>query len=467
MKVGLVGPSYTQRSLPFDAQRTINLYPVFDEQGKEVAALYGTPGLQSFTSAGSGPIRACFASTNGRAFVISGNTVYEISSAGVATSLGTINTSTGNCTIDENATQMFICDGDDAYTLVYSSNTLAQVTDGDFPSSVGTGTYINGYFVVNQNNTGKFFISSLNDGTAWAALDFATAESSPDRLIRVIRAVGQLWLFGNKTTEIWTNNGGAAFPFQRFSGTEINMGIMAAHTAVEMGGSLFWVGENGDGGGVVYRANGFRPQRVSTEAIEVILGNATDKTNMKAFSYQKDGHEFYVLTGGGLSTTLVYDIATNLWHERAYLNTQGDFEQHLASCLMYAFGYHIVGDRRNGNLYKVLESVYDDNGDEIARERIFTHLSNENERTRYNKLQIGFETGVGLQSGQGSSPTVSLHLSKDGARTWSMGYPASLGEVGKYQTSVIFRRLGIAEQMTFKIRITDPVKVAIVGAYLK
>lgn len=467
MRIGLVGPSYNQRSLPFDAQRTINLFPVFDEQGKEVAALYGTPGLEYFTAAGAGPIRACFASTNGRAFVISGSSVYEIDSAGVATSRGTLNTTTGNCTIDENPTQMFICDGDDAYTLVYSSNTFAQVTDGDFPSSVGTGTYLNGYFIVNQNTTGKFYISSLNDGTAWAALDYATAESSPDKLVRVIRAVGQLWLFGNKTLEIWTNNGGASFPFQRISGAETAMGIMAAHTAVELGGSLFWVGENTDGGGVVYRANGFRPQRVSTEAIEIAIAAATDKANMKAMSYQADGHDFYILTGGGLATTLVYDIATNLWHERAYLTIAGDLEQHIMSCSMYAFGYHIVGDRRNGNLYKMKIDVYSDNGDEIARERIFTHLSNENERTRYNKLQVGFETGVGLQSGQGSSPTVSLHLSKDGARTWSMGYPASIGAVGRYQTSVVFRRLGIAEQMTFKLRITDPVKISIVGAYLK
>ena len=49
MKIGLVGPSYQARSLPFNAQRTVNLFPVFDEQGKETAALYGTPGLKLFT----------------------------------------------------------------------------------------------------------------------------------------------------------------------------------------------------------------------------------------------------------------------------------------------------------------------------------------------------------------------------------------------------------------------------------
>ena len=466
MKIGLVGASYQQRSLPFDAQRTINLFPVFDEQGKEVAALYGTPGLQSFTTAGVGPIRGGFTSTNGRVFVVSGSAFYEIDSSGTSTNRGSLNTSTGNVTIDENSTQLAICDGDDVYIFTYSSNAFAQVTDVDLPSS-GTLTYLDGYFIVNSNNTGRFYISALNDGTSWAALDFANAESSPDRLLRCIRAVGQLWLFGNKTTEIWTNTGDSAFPFQKISGAELTVGIMSAYSAKELASSVFWIGESGEGHGVVYRARGFTPQRISTEAIEILINNASDKSNIKAMTYQKDGHEFYILTGGGLETSLVYDVTTNLWHERAYLNNQGNFEPHLASAIFFAFGEHLVGDRRNGNVYKLKENVYDDNGEAIARERIYTHLSNEGELTRFRELQIGFETGVGLQSGQGENPLVSLQLSRDGARTWSDSYTASLGRVGQYQTNVTFRRLGIADQITFKIRITDPVKVAIIGSYLK
>lgn len=465
MKVGLIGPSYQQRSLPFDAQRTVNLFPVFDEQGKEVAALYGTPGLEAFATAGGGPTRGGFSSTNGRVFFVSGDVLYEISSLGVATARGTLNTNTGNVTIEENATQLFICDGEDGYVLTYATNVFAVVSDVDFPSAK-TSTYIDGYFVVNENNTGKFFISSLNDGTTWAALDYATAESSPDQLSRVLRAVGQLWLFGNKTTEIWTNTGDSAFPFQKISGAELTVGIMAPHTALEASGSAVWVGESATGSGVVYRAKGFSPQRISTEAIEIKIAAASDKTTMKAMTYIQDGHEFYVLTGGGLETSLVYDFSTNLWHERAYTSVSGDFETHLASCIVFGFNEFLVGDRRNGSIYKLKQDVYSDNGNVIARERTFTHLSDELKQTRYNELRLGFETGVGLQTGQGSNPTVSLQLSKDGARTWSGSYQASIGAVGKYQTNVTFRRLGVADQMTFRIRITDPVKVAIVGAYL-
>lgn len=465
MKIGLVGQSYRERSLPFDAQRTINMYPVADPQGKQVSALYGTPGLTTFGVAGAGAVRGVFAAANGRAFVVSGAGLYEVVSAGTTTLLGTLDSASGIVLLDENGLQLGICDGTKLYILTYATNVFAAVTDIDLPSPVGTLTFIDGYFVVSITGTGKFYISALYNGLSWSALDFATAESSPDVLVRVINAVGQLWLFGDKTTEIWSNTGDSAFPFQRISGAKMEQGCAAPFTVLSLDNSVFWVGADERGTGIVFRAQGFTPSRVSTHAIEEILQRA-GTSNLSAYSYQADGHVFYVITGGSLETTLVYDLSTQLWHERAFLNSAGNLEPHLASCLMFVFGYHLVGDRRNGNIYKLSQDVYSDNGDEILRERTYTHLADEDKRIRYNRLQVDFETGVGLQSGQGSDPLVTLYFSNDGAKTWSSGYTQSIGRAGDYRKQVVFRRLGYTEQRTFRIRITDPVKIAIIGSYL-
>lgn len=465
MKIGLVGSSSQQRSLPFNAERTINLIPEVDQNGKEVAALYGTPGLLEFSECASGVIRGMFAAANGRAFVVCGNGLYEIDSAGTATSRGTLNSSLSICTIDENGLALGICDGTDVYTFTYASNTFADVTDVDLPSASGTLTFIDGYFVVNEVDTGKFYISGLYDGSAWDSLDFATAESSPDILVRVINAVGQLWLFGAKTTEIWTNTGDSAFPFERISGAKMEMGIIGEHTAVAVDNSVMWVGRDNIGQGIVYRANGFTPQRVSTTAIEVKLRGVTDPEDLKAYTYQMDGHVYYVLSGGGLETTLVYDLTTQSWHERAYLRN-GELSNHLGQHHMFAFGKTLVGGNQSAKIYDMSFDYYDDDGDEILRQRIYTHIADEGKRIRFNALEIGFEVGVGLQTGQGSAPLCTLYISKDGGRTWSDGHQASIGAAGQTQAKVAFRRLGIAEQMTFKLEITDPVKVAITGSYL-
>lgn len=468
MKIGLVGGSYQQRSLPFNAQRTVNLFPIKDDGGKEVSALYGTAGKRLFANIGLGPIRQEFTSANGRFFAVSNSKLYEVDSLGASSELGSLDSSDGIVTMAENNTQLAICDGSKLYIFTYSTNEFQKITVASFPTSVGIVTFIDGYFVVNENNTGRFYISGINDGlSSWDALDFATAESSPDNLVSVVNAIGQMWLFGSETTEVWTNTGDSLFPFRRISGAKMQTGILSAFTAVEIDNSVIWVGRDKLGQGIVYRAQGFTPVRISTTPIEILISHATDPTNMRSYVYQEEGNTFYVLTGGGLATTLVYDLLTQEWHERAYLNGDGNYETDLACCHAFAFGKHLVGDRRNGKIYEQSLDFYTDNGDLVSRKRIYTHLSDSGKRIRYNSLEIGFEAGVGLQTGQGSNPLVTLRLSKDGARTWSDAYTATIGAVGQYQQKIEFRRLGITEQMTFEIEITDPVKVAIIGSYLR
>lgn len=465
MKVGLVGPSYQERSLPFDAQRSVNLFVILDKEGKEPSSLYGTPGLDLFSTAGAGPGRGGFSASNGRAFFVSGANLYELDSLGVATSRGTLLTSSGIVLLDENGLQLVISDGASLYIFTYATNVFVRVTDVDLPAC-GTVTFLDGYFIVNKLSSGQFNISALYDGLTWGALDFATAESSPDELLRVINALGQLWLFGSKTTEVWTNTGASAFPLERIAGAKMEVGILAPYTAVAIDNSVFWVGRDNIGAGIVYRAQGFTPQRISTNPIEIRIQAAPTPSTLRSYTYQEDGHSFYVLTGGGMDTTLVYDISTKLWHERAFLNTEGIFETHLAAHGIYAFNQQLAIDRVNGNIYTQAMDIYSDNGDEIARERIYTHLSNEGKVIPFRNLTVGFETGVGTQTGVDANPLVVLTLSKDGARTWFGEQIKTIGAVGKYLTRVVFQRLGQARQMTFKIRVTSRVKVAITGSYI-
>lgn len=471
MRIGLVGPSYQMFSLPFDAQRNVNMFLVIDEMGKETMALYMTPGLKEFSECGTGSVRGGggFTSDNGRCFFVSGSGLYEVESNGNNILRGTLKQSSGNVTWAENGLQLAVCDGSTLYILTYSSNSFVEVTDPSFPGA-STVTFLDGYFIVSKPSSGQFYISALFDGLVWNSLDFATAESSPDDLIRVFAALGQLWLFGANTTEIWSNTGGSAanaFPFARVNGARIDVGIESAFSVINVDNSVFWLAKDEYGRAITYKTNGFSPQRISTEPIELKMQEASDLQSVVGYAYQQQGHLFYVLTGGSLETTFCYDITTQQWHERAFMNDQGDFEQHLGSCCTFAFNKHLVGDRRNGKIYEMSMDFYSDAGEEIARERIYTHLSDEDNRIRYNNLDIGVETGVGTQNGEDANPQISLRLSRNGARTWSNPYTKTIGAVGKYQTKVTFRRLGIAEQMTFRIRITSRVKVAITGSYLK
>lgn len=474
-KIPLVGPSYEMRSLQFDAQRSINLYPVQDQEGKEVSALYGRPGLAVVSNLSSVAGRGCFASSNGTGFFVFGSIVYSISSdLSTINILGTLATSAGNVSMDENPFQLAICDGQFVYIYTYATTIFAQVTDPDLPMA-GTITFLDSYFIVNQVDTGKFYISAPNDGTSWDALDFATAESSPDDLHRVISAVGQLWLLGSKTTEVWTDTGASTFPFQKIAGAKLNVGILAPHTAVELDNSLFWIGQDAIGQGIVYRAKGFAAQRISTEAIEMLLQKATDPANFKAWTYQQEGHAFYCITLGGMQTTLVYDVTTQLWHERAFMNTSGEFEQELPHSAMFLGNSQIAISRKTGTLYQMSQDFYTDGGFAICAERVYTHISDENKRLKFKQLEIAMQTGIEQDGTDADStpieddlnPQISLQISRDGGRTYGNEYWTSFGRVGKYKKRAVWRRLGTAFDWTFKIRITDVVQRILIGSYLE
>jgi hypothetical protein len=462
MDAGVVGGSSQQASLPFNAERTVNMYGVLDRQGKKPASLYARPGNAVFATVGSGAGRGGFLAANGRAFVVSGSEVYELSSSGTGTLRGSLLTSAGDITIAENGFQLAICDGTDLYILTYATNVFQRVVSANLPSAASV-IFLDGYFIVNRSLTsGIFQISSPFNGLVWAALDFATAESSPDSLLRVAAIYGQLWLFGDKSIEPWNNTGNATFPFQRVnSSARLSVGAAAPNTVLELDNTAYWVGKDINGTGIVYRADGFSPQRISTEAIELRLQSAPSISTLKAMAYQEAGHTFYIITGGGMKTALVYDISTRLWTEWAYLNSFGQYELPLTNALFYAFGKTLGLDRISGKVYHQSAAYYSDDGEEIARDRIFTHIFDNGNPFLIKNLTLNFETGVG--NVLAPDPKVMLYLSNDGGRTFYTYYEALMGKIGEFLSRVVFWRLGRHRQCTFRVRITDAVKTVITG----
>lgn len=462
MEAGVIGGSSQQASLPFNAERTVNLHIVVDKEGKKPASLYSRPGNSTFTTVGSGPGRGGFTATNGRAFSISGSELYEISSLGVGTLRGSLLTSFGDVTIAENGLQLAICDEKDLYIFTYATNVFTRVVSANLPSAASV-VFLDGYFIVNRSFTsGIFQISAPYDGLIWAALDFATAESSPDSLLRVAAIFGQLWLFGDISIEPWNNTGNATFPFQRVnSSARLAVGVAAHATVMELDNTAYWVGKDVNGSGIVYKADGFSPQRISTEAIELRIQAATDISSMKAMAYQEAGHVFYILTGGGMETALVYDVSTRLWVEWSWLNSFGQYELPRANALFNAFGKTLALDRVSGKIYHQSSAYYDDAGDEIARDRIFTHIFDNGNPFLIKNLTVNFETGVGNPSV--TDPKAMLYLSRDGGRTFYVYYEAFMGKIGEFLSRVVFWRLGRHRQCTFRVRVTDAVKVVITG----
>jgi hypothetical protein len=86
------------------------------------------------------------------------------------------------------------------------------------------------------------------------------------------------------------------------------------------------------------------------------------------------------------------------------------------------------------------------------------HLRNLEVRTRFHRLQVDLQAGVGLVTGQGSDPQLMVEISRDGGRSYGPEQWIDIGAIGEYLTRVEVRRCGSAEDFVFRFSMTDPVK---------
>lgn len=465
---GFIGPSYKLNSVNVDCQRCVNLYPEVNELGRgkeqEVASLVSTPGLLLLLTLPTVPVRATYISSKNVLYAVGGNKLYTISSSWVATEIGTLNTSSGQVSMADNGVTLFVVDGPNGYVHALGSGSTATVTDPDWMGATQV-AYQDGYFIFLKPNSGQFYISALNS-TDVDALDIAEAEGQPDSLVAMLSDHRELWLFGSNSTEVFFNSGAADFPFERIEGAFVEHGCAAAFSVAKINNSVFWLGKDDKGTGIVFKASGYQPERISNHAIELAIQSYSDISDAVAWTYQQNGHHFYVLNFTNANTTWVYDTSTNLWHERAY-TLSGELKRHRANCHAFAYNTHVVGDYENGKIYKLSSDVYSDDGAAITRMRVSPHLTGDLDRVFYSSFQLDIETGIGIDGvGQGTDPQAMLQFSDDGGHTWSNEKWVSIGKIGDKKARAIWRRLGQSRDRVFKIKITDPVKVTLIGAKL-
>ena len=502
MKTPILGSAYVARSVNAADARMINMFPeAVPEGGMEPAFLQRCPGLLLQQTIGDGPIRGLWAhQTRGDDFyVVSGFEVYKLSSlTGTPTKLGDV-TGTGPVSIADNGTQIFFACNPDSYIYDESTDTFGQITDPDFPGAVTVG-YLDGYFVFNEPDSQKLWVTQLFDGFQIDPLEFASAEGSPDGVVGILVDHRECWVFGTDSTEVWYNSGGLDFPLSPIQGAFNEIGCAAPHSIAKMDNTVFWLGADARGQGVIYRAAGYNAQRISTHAIEWRIQSYLNMSDAVGYTYQQDGHAFYVLSFPSADETWVYDAATGAWHQRSSYSAiapsnggfseafneeafyivqaltpsgaSGIFSRHRSNCQCNFQGNIIVGDYANGNVYTFELNVFEDNG--IAQRwlrswRALPTGQNNLKRTANHSLQLECETGVGIATGQGSDPQAMLRWSDDGGHTYSNEHWASMGKIGATGTRVIWRRLGMTLKLrdrVYEVSGSDPVRIYLTGAEL-
>lgn len=398
-RIALTGGAYQARSVIAAAQRSLNLMPepIPPETGEPSRmAHYPTPGLTVLGTLPQNGVRGIRQATTGQIFAVAGDGVFLVNPGSwTGTQLGTITPMRPYPVgMQDDGINMVIVDGTpNGWAVNLSGNTFSQITDPNFYGADRV-DFLDTYTLYNRPGTPQFYSSNSEAATTFDPLYFVNKESFSDLLISIAVAKREIWLLGERTTEIWFNAGAPDFPFQEMPGVFIDQGCTAKYSVAVYDNRVLWLARNRAGEGIVVSGAGYLATRISSFAIEEAMRKYPTIDDAIGMTYSLGGHICYVLTFPSADETWSFDIATGQWHEWKWIDNNGLEHRHRANCMYLCNDTVVVGDWENGNLYKLDADNYTDAGQPIKRIRAFPHIVADAHRVFYREFTADLETGT-------------------------------------------------------------------------
>lgn len=365
---GFCGGTAVPISKSINTERTMNLIVESDPgTPKRNPTLQIRMALEPWTCIAPGPVRQLFYQ-DGRMFGVSGlnpSWYYEIFQSRQVTQRGQMTGDTrpaAICTNGSGGQQNMIVSGGNGYIHTLDTNAFVQITDSNFNTPSAWALYFETYFLSLQRDTNTFQLSEQLDGLNWNGLDTGQCSLTSDHKIAMALTSRTLMFAGQKNIEPWYNSGNASFPIQPESGVVIEHGIDAPYSFVNLDNTLYWIGRDVNGSRVVWRFNGYTPEKISTPPIDNILRQWPTVDDALAFSFQFNGHAFYCIYSRHNDTTLVYDVTTNLWVEFCIWDPvlMRDKPWPIRCAVTAWNGDVFVGSSNSVIIYKVVMGTYTD-----------------------------------------------------------------------------------------------------------
>ena len=433
----LCGPAYETADPLWNRQVCVNWYPSIDDSGtaQSKVQLSPVPGLAAFSSAGSGPIRGLWAGDN-RLFTVSGGGVYEIAAGGGVTSFGSVLDAETPVQIAADGNALMIASGDEVwYVPGEGSNTMAH-------EGISV-VYLDSYWIILLPDS-NVFLFSMN-GLDWteAEGDATLRSGTIDRAIKLETHEGHLWIFGRQSIVPYYNSGDANTPWMPIPGAAMDTGTIAPWSICKIDQRLYWLGTDAQGQGRVFRTQGYTPVRISNQAIEHLIAEilqAGVDEKITGSGYTENGHTFYVLSFPLAGRTLVFDLDTNMWHERrSWTGSAWSFWKG-SSFHVHVFGKHLTANITSNAVYEQSASFGSEAGATIRRYRAAPYVQAEQQWLFHHYLRL-------LVNGD---TAVNMRYQSDDQTAWS-----TTRTVTPFRNEVEYRRLGRARDRLYEVWVTD------------
>jgi len=349
--------------------------------------------------------------------------------------------------------------------------------------------YIDTYIIGNQPGS-VFFWSTHSNVIQFDGLWIAGKTGWPDNLETLYINRHEIILLGRLKSEVWYDAGNPNFPFAALPGSYIEHGIAAKYSISHHDISVFWLGRDLQGHGVVYRFRGYLTERISNHALEFAIREMASSGGIDdaiGFCWQMDGHFFYQLTFPKGNQTWVFDDSigspVDSWHQEAWTDpSDNSLNRHRANCHAVINDTNCVGDWQNGTIYKMDLDAYVDTVDGIECPltcvRSFPHIMEarlagagqmvhlDGRRVQFSSFRADIECGLGPKTINDLPAQVSLRWSDDRSRKFGNAVLQSNGQPGEYLTQPQWLGMGVARDRVFEISHSIAGPAALNGAWI-
>lgn len=452
--IPIIGPTYTNRSLPVSAQVTRNFYVEVNQQGNELVSFNPFPGLKPF-STGSGVNRG-MGRLDDVLYTVSGNTLFKISSTGVQTSIGTIE-GTARCKLEEDQVGNLVITTGVGKPFQYNGTTLTQGTDIDLPSA-STVAYINRRMVY-DGAAGDVAFADLSDPLVVNSANVIIAEAKPDDMKAVFAYKQQIYCCGADSIQPMYNSGVGNPPYTFILNATQEIGIDAIHSIGTNNKFAYFLGSDL----IVYQLSGLAVNPIGNPAIGQEIANYARTDDAYGMCFTLDNQNFYLLSFPTGNQTWLFNEEAGIWTNLSF-GTDGS--QHLISDYQFIYGKNLVADRRNGNIYELDFNTFTDNGETIQHQRDTISINGgtfgrEGAKVFMDRLELMIETGTSLVTDESQ---MIMQYSDDNGRSFSSERFISIGQQGEFRHRLEWFGLGSFYNRMFRFTMTDNIKWVLISA---
>lgn len=447
--------------------------------------------------------RCIYQTSDGAGYAVIGQNLYYITTGFELEFVGALSiTSTSICYIVDNGTTALVVDGSSVTAGVgggYTWRLVDRLGYAVMNDAAWTGAtrvdFIDTFVVWNQLNTvvnkgtpsNRFGSTLSNQITPLDATYVAAKTSWPDPIQTLIVCKRQILLLGSLKSEVWYDAGNPLFPFAELQGSNIETGIVAAYSVASENDNVYWLSKDKIGQGFVLKHTGNQLLRISNYALEyqirLMYQNGQTISDAVGYTFQSDGHVFYVLSFPTGNQTWVYDSSVGdpelAWSQRTWTDSNGGQNRDRVVVGANVYGRNLGLDWENGHLYEQSMTTYTDTvgaqSYPIVYLRTFPHLmtgtdpatgqivTGDGKMIQHDRFQLDATVGTGPV---GQQPQFTIRWSDDRGQSWGNPVLLTAGEAGKFGTRSDLRTLGQAMDRVYELSWSFEGEVALNGAWV-